>query len=93
MAGKTIDLRKAYKNLPVSMKALDDAYLCVFSPTENKPQAFQTLVLPFGARSAVMGFCRTSYALWRIGVVIFYLHWTVFFDDYYLVASRDEAKH
>jgi hypothetical protein len=27
------------------------------------------------------------------GVVIFRLHWTVFFDDFYLVASLDESKH
>ena len=93
LVGKTIDLRKAYKNLPISLDSLNDAYLCVCSPEDGKPRAFQTLVLPFGARSAVMGFCRTSYALWRIGVVLFQMHWTVFFDDYYLVASEDEAKH
>ena len=93
LVGKTIDLRKAYKNLPISLDSLNDASLCVCSPEDGKPRAFQTLVLPFGARSAVMGFCRTSYALWRIGVVLFQMHWTVFFDDYYLVASEDEAKH
>lgn len=27
------------------------------------------------------------------GVVIFRLHWTVFVDDFYLVASLDESKH
>ena len=93
LVGKTIDLRKAYKNLPISVDSLEDAYLCVYSPVAGKPQAFQTLVLPFGARAAVMGFCRTSYALWRIGVTLFQMHWTVFFDDYYLVASEHEARH
>jgi hypothetical protein len=44
------------------------------------------MVLPFGARAAVMGFCRTSYAIGRIGVVVFNLHWTVYFDDFFLVA-------
>jgi hypothetical protein len=90
---KTIDLRKAYRNLPLSLSSLQDAYIAVFSPSEGKPQAFQTLVLPFGARAAVMGFCRTSYAIWRIGVVIFGLHWTVYFDDYFLVVEVSEAKH
>ena len=90
---KTIDLRKAYKNLPISEDALQDAYIAVFSPSDGVPQAFQSLVLPFGARAAVMGFCRTSYAIWRIGVVIFGLHWTVYFDDYFLVAEIHQAKH
>ena len=90
---KTIDLRKAYKNLPLSEAALSDAYICVYSPTDRAPRAFQTLVLPFGARAAVMGFCRTSYALWRIGVVVFNLHWTVYFDDFFLVAEVYESKH
>ena len=90
---KTVELRKAYKNLPLSSGALQDSYIVVFSPSEGRPQAFQTLVLPFGARAAVMGFCRTSYAIWRIGVVIFGLHWTVYFDDYFLVAEVSESRH
>lgn len=93
LRAKTIDLRKAYKNLPLSDEATGDAYLCVLCPSDGQPRAFQTLVLPFGARAAVMGFCRTSYAIWRIGVVILALHWTVFFDDYYLVASTPEIRH
>eukprot|EP00435_Cladocopium_sp_Y103_P032952 s285_g8.t1 len=90
---KTIDLRKAYKNLPLAESALDDAYICVYSPKDGEPRAFQTLVLPFGARAAVMGFCRTSYAIWRIGVVLFSLHWTVYFDDFFLVAEVHETAH
>ena len=93
LQGKTIDLRKAYKNLPISKTALNDAYICVLDPTTMEPQAFQSQVLPFGARAAVMSFCRVSFALWLIGVVVFKLHWTVFFDDFYLVASKPEAKH
>eukprot|EP00435_Cladocopium_sp_Y103_P037885 s2024_g10.t1 len=90
---KTIDLRKAYKNLPIAESSLDDAYICVYSPVAREPQAFQTLVLPFGARAAVMGFCRTSYAIWRIGVVVFNLHWSVYFDDFFLVAEVHESAH
>ena len=93
LAGKAIDLRKAYKNLPLAEGALCDAYLCVLNPETGEPEAFQTLVLPFGARAAVMSFCRTSYALWRIGVNRFGLHWTVFFDDFFLVASEQEIRH
>jgi len=31
LLGKAIDLRKVYKNLPISKAALDDAYICVRS--------------------------------------------------------------
>ena len=93
LKGKTIDLRKAYKNLPLSSDALDDAYICVLDPVSMESQAFQSQVLPFGARAAVMGFCRVSHALWHIGVAIFKLHWTVFFDDFYLVSSAAESRH
>ena len=81
---KTINLRKAYKHLPLS--ELAHACICVYSPEDGSPRAFQTMVLPFGARAAAMGFCRTSYAIGRIGVVVFNLHWTVYFDDFFLVA-------
>ena len=58
-----------------------------FVSEADKPVAFQSQVLPFGAKAAVMGFCRVSYALWRISVKLFDLHWTVFSDDFYLIAS------
>ena len=57
------------------------------------PEAYQTLVLPFGARAAVMGLCRTSYATWRGGVIAFHLHWAVYFDNSFLVADVHEARH
>ena len=38
LACKTIDLRKAYKNLPISQQAMRDSYIAVFSPGEGVPQ-------------------------------------------------------
>lgn len=67
MLAKVIDLRKAYKNLPLSCEALNDSYISVLNPQTGRNEAFQALVLPFGARAAVMGFCRTSYGLWLVG--------------------------
>ena len=57
---KTVDLRKAYKQLPVSEASLEDSYLCGKDPVSGDPKLFQCRVLPFGARAAVAGFCRTS---------------------------------
>ena len=81
------------QNLPISKSAFNDSFICVMDPDSSEPQAFQSQVLPFGARAAVMGLYLVSFALWLIGVVIFKLHWTVFFDDFYLVASKAETKH
>ena len=53
---RTMDLRKAYKHLPLSDKALRDACIVVVDPGDRQPRIFQSLVLPSGARAAVMGF-------------------------------------
>eukprot|EP00435_Cladocopium_sp_Y103_P001958 s4720_g1.t1 len=89
---KTIDIRKVYKNLPIE-SSLDDAYICVYSPQDGEPRVFQTWVLPFGARAAVVGFCCAFYAIWRIGVVVFNSRWTVYLDDFFLVAEVHESGH
>ncbi len=64
---KTVDLRRPYKQLPVSVASLEDSYLCVKNPSSGEPQIFHCRVLPFGARAAVTGFCRTSHAIWHLG--------------------------
>ena len=89
----TIDLRKAYKQLPVSERSLNDCFLCVHDPSTSSPTIFRTRVLPFGARAAVNGFCRCSLALFWIGAALLHLHWSCFFDDYFLVGAVEEAKH
>ena len=93
LLARTVDLRKAYKQLPLSDNALRDSYICVFNPGTGEPEIYQCLVLPFGAKPSVMGFCRTSLALWWLGVKVFWFHWTVYFDDFVLVCSALESKH
>ena len=91
LLGCTIDLRKAYKQLAIHPKSLNDAYLCVFDTEAGTPAAFKTLVLPFGARAAVNGFCRCSLALFWIGVVLLQLHWSVFFNDFFVLFVDNQA--
>ncbi|CAE7395842.1 ubiad1 [Symbiodinium pilosum] len=76
------DLHKAYKNLPLSTQAKDEAFLSVFNPRANKAELFSQKVLPFGARSSVHGFIRTSFGMWRVGLTLLLLHWSIFVDDY-----------
>lgn len=49
--------------------------------------------LPFGATGSVSSFLRVSMALWYIGVVGLNLAWTVFFDDYTLIAGDKVAEN
>ena len=76
------DLHKAYKNLPLSIQARNEAFLSVFNPRANKAELFSQKVLPFGARSSVHGFIRTSFGMWRVGLTLLLLHWSIFVDDY-----------
>ena len=93
LRAKTIDLRKAYKNLPVSLDALRDSHLMVFEPGNDKPRIFRSKVLVFGARASVLGFCRTASGMWFVGSGLFHLHWTSYFDDFFLVCEEGEEKH
>ena len=79
LTAKTVDLRKAYKQLPISSSSLPDAFLCVLNPASNCPQIFRSSVLPFGARSAVNNFCRVSQALHWLGMTLMIFHWSCFF--------------
>ncbi|CAE7560207.1 unnamed protein product [Symbiodinium sp. CCMP2592] len=54
---------------------------------------FLRQVLPFGAKPSVQGFCRASGAIWAVGQALLHIHWSVFFDDYVVVASPEEKGH
>eukprot|EP00439_Symbiodinium_sp_Y106_P028738 s8323_g3.t1 len=70
-----------------------DSYLAVLNPLTSTFEIFQSLVLPFGARPAVQGFYRVAAALWYLALFFFDLHWTQFYDDYFLVAGERESQH
>ena len=93
LKAKTVDLRKAYKQLPISLASLNDSFLCVKEPSSGKPQIFNCKVLPFGARAAVTGFCRASHAVWFVGTTLMSIHWSVYFDDFMVVEDACLAKH
>ena len=92
LVAKTVDLRKAYKQLPISSSSLPDAFLCVLDPASGCPQIFRSSVLPFGARAAVNNFCRVSQALHWLGLIIMAFHWSCFFDDFFITGNSAESK-
>ena len=93
LRAKAIDVRKAYKQLALSESALGDGNLAVLNPSTGKPEAFKCYVLPFGARAAVQAFCRCSHALWFVGVKLFGIHWTCYFDDFLIIEEREICRH
>ena len=93
LLAQAIDLRKAYKQLPLSACSLEDSFLGVVNPSSKKFEVYRCNVLPFGARAAVSGFCRTSHGMWHTGMTLFSLHWTCYFDDFAIIESEELAKH
>ena len=90
---KTWDLHKAYKQLCLSPEALQDSFLAVWCPDKKASEIYGQYVLPFGACASVHGFCRTSYAIWRIAVTLLLVVWTTYFDDYVSMCVPAESKH
>ena len=82
VSGRTYDLKHAYKQYGISVADRDTIRLAVRNPHTNGVALFGINSLPFGASGSVGGFLRVSLAIWFIGVAIFRLVWTAFFDDY-----------
>ena len=88
VSGRTYDLKHAYKQYGISVADPDAIRLAVRNPHTNGVALFGINSLPFGASGSVGGFLRVSLAIWFIGMAIFRLLWTAFFDDY-TVFTRD----
>ena len=87
---KSSDLTRAYKNLPLHSDAVSGLPERLESHQECT-ELFGQSVLPFGARSSVHGFCRVSLGVW-IGLVLFLLQWSVYFDDFIGVETEALSK-
>ena len=78
--GRTLDLRKAYKQMAVSS---DDRHLMVLTHLGPSGRVFYISdALPFGARGSVYSFLRTSRALSFLMNVGLAVPGSVFFDDF-----------
>ena len=78
--GRTLDLRKAYKQMAVAGR---EGHLMVL--THEGPQGrvfYISDALPFGARGSVFSFFRTSRALSFLTNVCLLVPSSVFFDDF-----------
>jgi len=88
LSGRTYDMKHAYKQYGITGGDRQMVRLAVKNPEENAVALFGLNSLPFGASGSVGGFLRVSLAVWYVGLVMFRLPWTAYFDDY-TVFSRD----
>ena len=97
--GKTIDLKSAYRQLPLSEGALNKAFIAVKDSATNEVNFFRLLCLPFGAVASVHAFIRVNLEIAHISHVLFLMPMTAFYDDFTvlsiedLVDSTEKAAH
>ena len=89
--GRTYDLKSAYKQFGVSSSDRDDIRLAVRNPEDRCVTLFGVNSLPFGATGSVGGFLRVSLAIWIVGLHLFRIPWTAYFDDYTVFSSAAMA--
>ena len=92
LVGKTIDLKSAYRQLPLSTEALRMSFVAVKCPRTGQVMLFKLLCLPFGAVAAVHSFIRISLALCHLGHFFWLLPWSSFYDDYTLLSTSTAAQ-
>ena len=88
LKGKCVDLKAAYRQVPVSEKSLDFSYVAFHNRKQAKPEVRQMFALPFGASRAVYSYLRIAYSLWFLLVSALSVMVTHFFDDF-VSLSRD----
>eukprot|EP00439_Symbiodinium_sp_Y106_P005317 s10015_g1.t1 len=89
--GKTLDLTKAYKQLPILPTHRD---LCVIlvADKDNATQYYIGNALVFGATSAVFSFNRVARSLWFLISKLMQVPCCFFFDDYPMFCLESEGE-
>eukprot|EP00435_Cladocopium_sp_Y103_P038385 s723_g10.t1 len=76
-----MDLKAAYKQLPLNPKDVDKAVVSLWSEADQGVRCFECMTLPFGASASVHNFLRVSAFLQAAGCAAGLL-WTSYFDDF-----------
>jgi hypothetical protein len=77
----TLDLKSAYKQLPLHKSDVNKAIVTLRDPSCGKAKHFSMCTLPFGASASVLHFNRVSVLLWALGCHL-NLIWASYYDDY-----------
>ena len=88
--GKTLDLSKACKQLPILPEHRDLAVV-FFRDKEGQPRYLVSNLLMFGSTAAVYAFNRVSRSLWFLRNRYLHSPCAVYFDDYHMFSPRESA--
>jgi hypothetical protein len=88
--GKTLDLSKAYKQLPIRPSHRDLAVV-FFRDKEGKARYYIPNALMFGSTAAVYAFNRVSRSIWFLINVLLKVPSAVYFDDFPMFAPEKAA--
>ena len=80
-----MDLKSAYKQLPLSPLNYKKAVVSLWSPWDNDIACFECRVVPFGASPSVHNFLRVSAFLQTAGCASGIL-WSSYFDDFLMLS-------
>lgn len=93
LKSKSFDLKSAYKQLPISEKALKHSFISLYHPATKGPIVYQSLAVPFGSVQAAHFFLRCARALWHLGVSGLRIVWSSFYDDYILMERSSLVRN
>ena len=91
LTATALDLRSAYKQLPLHQSDISKAVVTLKEPNGGKACHFTMCTLPFGASASVLHFNRVSTLLWALGCCLD-LIWSSYFDDYPIICP-DMLEH
>ncbi|CAE7214548.1 unnamed protein product [Symbiodinium sp. CCMP2456] len=90
--GRTLDLEKAYRQVPLSSASLKLGVVMVTDPNSGRPCYFVAQSLPFGAASSVFAFNRLSRSILHLSWNLVGMVAGCFYDDFPLLEIQSGAK-
>ena len=88
MKSTTLDLKSAYKQLPLHASDRNKAVVTIRNPASGRAEFFLMNTLPFGAVASVLHFNRVSNLIWALGCHLG-LVWGSYFDDFPLICPSN----
>ena len=85
MRATALDLKSAYKQLPLSQQDANKTVVTLKDPQDGQVKFFLMHTLPFGSSASVL---RVSWLLWALGCRLGLL-WSCYYDDYPILCPRD----
>ena len=92
LKARALDLKSAYRQLPIADSSLKYARLSIYNPESGRAECFQQYAVPFGARASVVAFIRCARALQWLALQIFLIV-TCYFDDYCNIAPEESSEN